>query len=79
MNRAELTMLAPIEAPLYDVGALSLSDRGMLPGLDGISVEAVLAKLPLLKYRNPATRVFTSGDRVSTVSLCSTVSTRPRS
>jgi hypothetical protein len=24
----------------------------MLPGLDGVSAEAVLAKLPLLKYRN---------------------------
>jgi hypothetical protein len=51
MNLTELTtrkMLA--EAPLYDVGVLS--DRGMLPGLDGISAEAVLAKLPLLKYRN---------------------------
>src|SRR5271169_3239468 len=53
MNRTELTvlkMLAAIEAPLYDVGVLS--DRGMLPGLDGISAEAVLAKLSLLKYRN---------------------------
>ena len=53
MNRTELSirkMLAAIEAPLYDVGVLS--DRGMLPGLDGISAEAVLAKLSLLKYRN---------------------------
>ena len=53
MNLTELTtrrMLAAIEAPLYDVGALS--DRGMLPGLDGISAEAVLAKLSLLKYHN---------------------------
>src|SRR5271170_7075019 len=53
MNRTELLirkMLAAIEAPLYDVGVLS--DRGMLPGLDGISAEAALAKLPLLKYRN---------------------------
>ena len=53
MNRTELSirkMLGAIEAPLYDVGVLS--DRGMLPGLDGISAEAVLAKLSLLKYRN---------------------------
>jgi hypothetical protein len=53
MNRREFTvrkMLAAIEAPLYDVGVLS--DRGMLPGLGGFSVEAVLAKLSLLKYRN---------------------------
>jgi hypothetical protein len=53
MNRTEFSirrMLAAIEAPLYDVGVLS--DRGMLPGLDGISAEAALAKLSLLKYRN---------------------------
>ena len=53
MNRTELSirkMLAAIEAPLYDVGVLS--DRGMLPGLDGISAEAVLAKQSLLRYRN---------------------------
>jgi RepB DNA-primase N-terminal domain len=39
-----------IEAPLYDVGVLS--ERGMLPGLDGISAAAVLDRLSLLKYRN---------------------------
>jgi hypothetical protein len=53
MNRTELSirkMLAAIEAPLYDVGVLS--DRGMLPCLDGISAETVFAKLSLLKYRN---------------------------
>src|ERR1700761_3437696 len=53
MNRTELTvckMLSAIEAPLYDVGVLS--DRGMLPSLDGISADTVLAKLSLLKYRN---------------------------
>src|SRR5271163_1321269 len=53
MNRTEPSirnMLAAIEAPRYDVGVLS--DRGMLPGLDGISTETVLAKLSLLKYRN---------------------------
>jgi hypothetical protein len=44
------TMLSAIEAPLYDVGVLS--DRGMLPGLDGISAATVLEKLSLLKYRN---------------------------
>ncbi len=43
-------MLGAIEAPLYDVGVLS--DRGMLPGLDGIPASAVLERLPLLKYRN---------------------------
>ena len=53
MNHTELSlrkMLVAIKAPLYDVGVLS--DRGMLPGLDGISAEGVLAKLSLLKYRN---------------------------
>ena len=53
MNHTELSlrkMLVATKAPLYDVGVLS--DRGMLPGLDGISAEAVLAKLSLLKYRN---------------------------
>jgi hypothetical protein len=43
-------MLTAIEAPLYDVGVLS--DRGMLPGLDGIPAAAVLDRLALLKYRN---------------------------
>ena len=43
-------MLTAIEAPLYDVGVLS--ERGMLPGLDGISAAAVLDRLSLLKYRN---------------------------
>ena len=41
------TMLTAIEAPLYDVGVLS--ERGMLPGLDGISAAAVLDRLSLLK------------------------------
>ena len=53
MNLTELTtrrMLAAIEAPLYDVGALS--DRGMLPGIDVIPADVVLGKLSLLKYRN---------------------------
>jgi hypothetical protein len=53
MDRTECTvhnMLTAIEAPLYDVGILS--ERGMLPGLDGISAAAVLERLPLLKYRN---------------------------
>ncbi len=53
MDRTEATvrnMLRTIEAPRYDVGVLS--DRGMLPNLDGISAEAVIEKLPLLKYRN---------------------------
>src|SRR5271168_4561512 len=43
-------MLTAIEAPLYDLGVLS--NRGMLPGLDGIPAEAVLARLSLLKNRN---------------------------
>ena len=43
-------VLGAIEAPLYDVGVLS--DRGMLPGLDGIPASTVLERLPLLKYRN---------------------------
>jgi hypothetical protein len=53
MDRTEATvrnMLAAIEAPLYDVGVLS--DRGMLPGLDGIPASAVVERLALLKYRN---------------------------
>jgi hypothetical protein len=53
MDRTESTvrkLLTAFEAPLYDVGVLS--DRGMLPGLDSISVAAVLERLPLLKYRN---------------------------
>ena len=53
MDRTEATvrnMLAAIEAPLYDVGALS--DRGMLPDLDGIPGSAIIEKLSLLKYRN---------------------------
>jgi hypothetical protein len=53
MDRTESTirnMLTAIEAPFYDVGVLS--DRGMLPRLDGISAAAVLDRLSLLKYRN---------------------------
>ncbi len=52
MDRTESTvrnMLAAIQAPLYDVGVLS--DRGMLPGLDGIPGDAVIGRLSLLKYR----------------------------
>src|SRR5580698_10563775 len=53
MDKTEFTvrkMLTAIEAPLYDVGVLS--DRGMLPRLDGIPAAAVLDRLALLKYRN---------------------------
>src|SRR5258707_407518 len=53
MDKTESTvrlMLTAIEAPPYDVGVLS--ERGMLPGLDGISAAAVLDRLSLLKYRN---------------------------
>jgi hypothetical protein len=44
------SMLTAIEAPLYDIGVLS--HRGMLPGLEGIPAEAVLARLSLFKNRN---------------------------
>src|SRR5258708_7522378 len=53
MNKTESTVrftLTAIEAPLYDVGVLS--ERGMLPGLDGISAAALLDRLSLLKYRD---------------------------
>ena len=53
MDKTEQTvrnMLHAIEAPRYDVGVLS--DRGMLPGLDAIAAAQVIARLPLLKYRN---------------------------
>jgi hypothetical protein len=53
MDRTEIivhNMMKAIEAPLYDIGVLS--DRGMLPGLDGIPASTVLTKLSLLKYRN---------------------------
>src|ERR1700722_4529246 len=53
MDKTESTvrnMLTAIEAPLYDIGVLS--DRGMLPGLDGIPAEIVLARLSLIKKRN---------------------------
>jgi RepB DNA-primase from phage plasmid len=53
MDKIESTvriMLTAIEAPLYDVGVLS--ERGMLPRLDGISAAAILDRLSLLKYRN---------------------------
>src|SRR5271155_2287169 len=53
MDKTESTvrnMLTAIEAPLYDIGVLS--DRGMLPGLDGIPAATVLDRLSLLKYRN---------------------------
>jgi hypothetical protein len=53
MDKTESTvriMLTAIDAPLYDVGVLS--ERGMLPRLDGITAAAVLDRLSLLKYRN---------------------------
>ena len=53
MDRTESivrNMLGAIEVPLYDVGVLS--DRGMLPGLEGIPAATVIERLPLLKYRN---------------------------
>jgi len=70
-------VLQAIEAPLYDVGVLS--DRGMLPGLDGIPASAVLAKLAMLKHRNArgshiyirpsGERRYTALDDLSEVSL----------
>lgn len=53
MNRCESavrSMLQAIDAPLYDIGVLS--DRGMLRGLDSLTADAVLSRLPLLRYRN---------------------------
>jgi hypothetical protein len=53
MDRTESVvrnMLKAVEAPLYDIGVLS--DRGMLPSLDGIPASTVLERLLLLKYRN---------------------------
>jgi hypothetical protein len=46
MDRTEVTVrnvLTAREAPLYDAGLLS--DRGMLPGLDGIPEEGCSTKL----------------------------------
>jgi hypothetical protein len=53
MDKTESTvrnMLTAIEAPLYHICVQS--QRGMLPGLDGIPAAAVLDRLSLLKYRN---------------------------
>src|ERR1700730_5045934 len=53
MDKTESTVrniLTALEAPLYDIGVLS--DRGMLPGLDGIPAAVVLDRLSLLKHSN---------------------------
>lgn len=53
MDKTEITvckMLKAITAPLYDICVLS--NRGMLPGFDGIPAEGVLKRLSVLKYRN---------------------------
>ncbi len=53
MDRTEFilrNMLRAVQAPLYDIRVLS--ERGMLPGLDGIPASMVLERLPLLRYRN---------------------------
>src|SRR5258705_7377386 len=53
MDKTESTvrnMLTAIEAPLYDIGVLS--ERGMLPGLNGMLAAAVPDRLCLLKHRN---------------------------
>jgi hypothetical protein len=68
-------MLQAIEAPLYDIGVLS--DRGMLPGLDSMSAENVLTRLPLLKYRNAP--IFTFAPQENIATLRSTISRRSRS
>jgi hypothetical protein len=63
MDKTESTvrnMLTAIEAPLYDIGVLS--DRGMLPGIDGIPAAsgtrpAFAAQIPQrsrLPYLHPA-------------------------
>jgi len=43
-------MLGALDAPAYDLGVLS--KRGMLPGLANCTVQAVLARIPLLKAHN---------------------------
>jgi hypothetical protein len=43
-------MLTAIEAPLYDIGVLS--ERGILPGLNGMLATPVPDRLSLLKHRN---------------------------
>ena len=77
MDKTESTvrnMLTAIEAPLYDIGVLS--DRGMLPGLDGIPAAAVLDRLSLLKYRNVRGSLSISGPRANIALPPSTTSTR---
>ncbi len=59
MDRTESivrNMLGAIEAPLYDVGVLS--DRGMLPGLDGITAPAVddHSVLGMIRFINSSNR-----------------------
>ena len=49
-------MLTAIQAPLYDVGVLS--ERGMLPGLNGILAAAVPDWLSLLKHRNRLAHLY---------------------
>ena len=50
-------MLTAIEAPLYDIGVLS--ERGMLPGLNGMLAAVVNDKLSLLKHRNaPGSHIY---------------------
>jgi hypothetical protein len=79
MDKTESTvrfMLTAIEAPLYDIGVLS--ERGMLPGFDGISAAAVLDRLSLLKYRNAHGSHVYIRPSGSIVSPRSTISARPR-
>jgi len=69
MNRSELavrSMLQAIEAPLYDLGVLS--DRGMLPGLDSLTAEAVLCGFRCSATATPEVPTSTPARRASTVS-----------
>lgn len=53
MNRTEKAverMLAALDAPAYDIGVLS--ERGILPSLMNLSAEAVLFRVPFLKFHN---------------------------
>lgn len=53
MNRTEKAVeriMAALDAPAYDLGVLS--ERGMLPSLMNLSAEAVLFRIPFLKFHN---------------------------
>ncbi len=53
MNRTEKAVrntLAAVDAPLYDIGILT--DRGMFPRMDALTVAQCIARLRYLKHRN---------------------------